>query len=296
MKNLSPTLRAAIWILGSISAFTLMAVSGREIVSDLDTFEIMLYRSIIGVVIVLVASRLFGTLGQINTQQMGLHLVRNLTHFIGQNLWFYALAVIPLSQLFAFEFSTPIWVALLAPFFLQEKLTRVRAFCAVLGFIGILFVARPDTANVSPHVIAAILCAVGFAGASITTKLLTRTQPITCILFWLTAMQAVFGLICAGYDGDIHVPEGWNIVWLFVIGICGLGAHFCITRALELAPAIVVTPFDFLRLPLISVVAFLLYDEILEWPVVVGAIIVFVANLINIRTEMKLRKAAKLTI
>lgn len=292
MQDTSQPLKAATWMLGAIAAFSLMAIAGREVGQHLDTFEIMFYRSLIGIVIVLGVARWAGTLGDINIQQMGLHSIRNISHFAGQNLWFFALTTIPLSQLFAFEFSTPLWVALLAPFFLNEKLTRMRGFCAALGFLGILIVARPDTTTFSPHIVAAALCAVGFAGAAISTKLLTRTQTITCILFWLTAMQAIFGLICAGYDGDIHLPTMVQSFWLTVIGLCGLSAHFCITRALSLAPAIIVTPFDFIRLPLISIIAYFLYQEVLEWPVVVGAIIVFGANLLNLRNEMKSKKAA----
>lgn len=290
MQNQSQPLKAAMWMFGAIIAFSLMAIAGREVGQHLDTFEIMFYRSVIGMVIVVSVARYVGTLGEINTRNFGLQTIRNISHFAGQNLWFFALTTVPLSQLFAFEFSTPLWVAILAPFFLNEKLTPMRAFCAALGFLGILIVARPDTTTISPHIIAAALCAVGFAGAAITTKLLTRTQTITCILFWLTAMQAVFGLITAGYDGDIHIPNTTQTFWLIVIGLCGLSAHFCITKALSLAPAIIVTPFDFLRLPLISIVAYFLYQEILEWPVMVGAIIVFAANLLNLRNEMRLKK------
>ncbi len=293
MQNQSQPLNAALWMFGAIISFSLMAIAGREVGQHLDTFEIMFYRSLIGIAIVLSIAKIAGTLGEINTRQFGLQTVRNLSHFAGQNLWFFALTTVPLSQLFAFEFSTPLWVAVLAPFFLAEKLTRMRTFCAALGFVGILIVARPDTTTLSPHIIAAALCAVGFAGAAITTKLLTRTQTITCILFWLTAMQAVFGLITAGYDGDIHLPNLVQSFWLVIIGLCGLAAHFCITKALSLAPAIIVTPFDFLRLPLISIVAYFLYQEVLEWPVVVGAIIVFTANLLNLRNEMRLKKAAE---
>lgn len=293
MQNQSQPLKAAIWMFGAIIAFSLMAIAGREVGQHLDTFEIMFYRSIIGVIIVVSVAKYAGTLNQVNTRNFGLQTVRNISHFAGQNLWFFALTTVPLSQLFAFEFSTPLWVAILAPFFLAEKLTRMRAFCAALGFIGILIVARPDTTTISPHIIAAALCAVGFAGAAITTKLLTRTQTITCILFWLTAMQAIFGLITAGYDGDIHVPNLIQSFWVVIIGLCGLAAHFCITKALSMAPAIIVTPFDFLRLPLISIVAYFLYQEVLEWPVMVGAVIVFAANLLNLRNEMRLKKAAE---
>ena len=284
---LPASLRAGIWMTGAMLSFTLMAISGRSLADKLDTFEIMTYRSLIGIVIVLAVAFYAGTWRQFSTQRLGLHLVRNLFHFAGQNLWFFALIYVPLSQMFVFEFSSPLWVAIFAPLILSERLTLTRFFAATIGFFGILVVVRPDFSNLPPELIAAALCAIGFAGATITTKLLTRTETITCILFWLVALQAMFGFIMAGYDGQIDVPQGTEWGWLSLIGVCGLCAHFCITSALQLAPATVVTPFEFLRLPMVSVVGVWLYSEGLEWQVFVGALVVLGANWMNIRAETR---------
>jgi drug/metabolite transporter (DMT)-like permease len=277
--------KAALWMLGAVVSFTAMAVAGREMAHELDTFEIMLYRSFIGIVVVLSVARVAGTLGQISRQRLGLHFIRNLSHFTGQNLWFYAIALIPFAQLAAFEFTTPLWVALLAPFFLSEQLTRVRVFAAIIGFCGILLVARPGSLSIGPGTIAAALCAIGFAGAMISTKLLARTESTTCILFWLTVMQAVLGLICAGYDGDIAVPSLTTLPGIIVVGLGGLLAHFCITTALQFAPAVIVSPMDFIRLPIMALVGMLFYQETVDSWVVFGALLVFGGNILNIYTE-----------
>jgi drug/metabolite transporter (DMT)-like permease len=267
-----------------------MAVAGREVSGELDTFEIMLYRSLIGVAVVTAIASMRGTLKQITRRHMGLHLARNLSHFAGQNLWFYAVTVIPLAQVFALEFTSPLWVIVLAPFFLGERITRVRALAALLGFIGILIVARPGLATVNAGVLAAALAAIGFAGSAVFTRKLTRSETITCILFYLTVMQAVFGLVCAGYDGDITLPSVAALPWVLVVGLGGLVAHLCLTTALSLAPATVVIPIDFTRLPLIAVIGMLLYGEPLDAPVLIGAAIIFAANYMNIRAETRLRR------
>jgi drug/metabolite transporter (DMT)-like permease len=114
---------------------------------------------------------------------------------------------------------------------------------------------------------------------------LTRTTTITCILFWLTTIQLVLGLVCAGYDGNIALPGLAQIFPVTVIGLAGLGAHFCLTRALSLAPASIVTPMDFLRLPLIGLVGAAFYAEPLDIWVFVGGAVIFAANWLNIRTE-----------
>jgi drug/metabolite transporter (DMT)-like permease len=283
--NQSDVVKAALWMLGAVVSFTAMAIAGREMAHELDTFEIMLYRSFIGIAVVLSVARVAGTLGQISRQRLGLHFIRNLSHFTGQNLWFYAIALIPFAQLAAFEFTTPLWVALLAPFFLSEQLTRVRVFAAIIGFCGILLVARPGSLSIGPGTIAAALCAIGFAGAMISTKLLARTESTTCILFWLTVMQAVLGLICAGYDGDIAVPSLTTLPGIIVVGLGGLLAHFCITTALQFAPAVIVSPMDFIRLPIMALVGMLFYQETVDSWVVFGALLVFGGNILNIYTE-----------
>ena len=279
-------------MLGAMVSFTLMAISGRSLADKLDTFEIMTYRSFIGIAIVLLIAYRAGTLGEIRTRYLKLHIIRNIFHFSGQNLWFFAILYVPLSQMFVFEFSTPLWVAVCAPLVLGERLTLIRFMAAAMGFFGILVVARPDFSDVNPAIIAAALCAVGFAGATLATKILTRTETITAILFWLTVLQAVFGVICAGYDGVMDIPRGSEWLWVFIIGICGLCAHFCITTALQLAPATIVTPFEFLRLPLITFVGVVLYGEKLEWLVFLGAFIVLLANIMNIRAETRAQKSA----
>lgn len=284
---MNTTFQAALWMIGAITSFTLMAIAGRTVSFELDTFEIMLYRSLTGIVIVVGLAWSTGRLRQVQRNHLGLHAARNLCHFAGQNLWFYAITVIPLAQVFALEFTTPIWVILLSPLLLKERLTAIGLLSAAIGFVGVLIVARPDPANLSPGLIAAATCAVFFALTAIFTRKLTRTETITTILFYLTIMQAVFGLICAGYDGDIALPSGESLPWVVLIGCAGLLAHFCLTKALSIAPATIVMPIDFVRLPTIAVVGMLLYDEPLEILVFVGAALIFAANYINISAAVR---------
>jgi uncharacterized membrane protein len=186
-------------------------------------------------------------------------------------------------EVFALEFTSPLWVILLAAVFLGERITRSKIAAAVLGFAGILIVARPGFGTPDPGVIAAAASAVCFATTAILTKVLTRGESIVSILFWLTVMQLGLGLATAGWDGDLALPTAQTLPWLALIGACGLLAHFCLTKALSLAPASVVVPIDFARLPVIAAVGFYLYGEALEWPVVLGATLIFLGIWINLR-------------
>lgn len=284
---MNPTLKAALWMTGAIASFSSMAVAGRELSAVHDTFEIMMYRSFVGVMIVSLVLTATGKWHQVSTRSLGLHLTRNSVHFVGQNLWFYAVTAIPLAQVFALEFTQPLWVILLSPLLLGERITAVRLISAVIGFVGILIVARPGATEINAGVITAAMAAVFFALTTIATKRLTRVASIGCIMFWLTSMQAAMGFAASAYDGTVALPTAQTLPWLALVGLAGLLAHFCITNALAIAPATVVIPIDFARLPTIAIVGMILYREPLDIWVMIGAAVIFAGNYLNILSETR---------
>lgn len=281
-------LAAAAWMVGSILGFTLVAIAGRALHPYLDTFEVMLWRSVVGIVAVTGVAFATGRLSEISTDRLQVHAARNAIHFAGQNLWLAALSLIPVAQLFALEFSYPILVALAAPFLLGERLTRMRALSALIGFGGIMIVARPfGSEGLSPGLLAALGAAVCFAGSALMTRWMTRSMTITCILFWLVSFQSLYGLIGAAADGHVTIPPSPALPWVIAIGLGGLLGHLGLTKALSLAPAAVVTPMDFTRLPLIAVVGMVLYNEQPDIWVLIGGAVIFAANWLNIWSEKR---------
>lgn len=283
MTSPNRPLAAAAWMTGAIAAFTAMAIATRQINGVHDTFEILAYRSMIGWVIVVALAAAFGRLRDIRTERLPSHVVRNVFHFTGQSLWFWAITMIPLAQVFALEFTSPIWVILLSPIFLGERLTRRKLVAAALGFVGVLIVARPDFGHVEAGVLAAAAAAFFFASTALMTKSLTKGEPILSILFWLTLLQAVFGSVAMSLSGSVTLPTLATLPWLVLIGISGITAHFSLTMALSLAPASTVVPVDFARLPIIAVVGALFYDEQVPPTLFAGAALIFVGIWITLR-------------
>lgn len=283
---MTDALKATLWMLGSVLAFSTMAVAGREVQSVHDSFEIMTVRSAVGFGLLVVFGLVTGQLRQVSTERLSGHFLRNIVHFAGQNLWLIALGLIPMAQLFAIEFTSPLWVILLGPLFLGERLTRGRVLAAGLGFLGILIVTRPGAGMLGWGTLAAAGAALSFATVAILTKRLTRGIPVYGILFWLTFMQFFFGLIGAGWDGQVSLPTAETLPLLGLIGLCGVLAHLSLTSALALAPAGFVTPIDFIRLPLIAVIGALFYAEPFDPYVLVGGAVIFAGILLNIRAQM----------
>ncbi|MDP2120437.1 MAG: DMT family transporter [Hoeflea sp.] len=286
---------AALWMIGSILSFSTMAVAGRYVSGVHSTFEIMTFRSLAGLLIVLFVAGAYGRLREIRTERLKLHFFRNLFHFTGQNLWFFALATIPLAQVFALEFTTPVWVIVLGLLFLGERLTLYRVVAAALGFAGILIVARPDFGALEPGLMTAAASAIFFAATIIMTKSLTRHESIVSILFWLTLIQLGFGGLSLMLQGPLMMPGPvtWPTLatfpWLLVVGVTGLLAHYCLTTALSLAPASFVMPIDFTRLPLIAVVGMVLFGESADLLILIGGGVIILANWINISGESRAR-------
>jgi drug/metabolite transporter (DMT)-like permease len=278
------------WMGVALASFVLVAIAGREAGKTIPTLPLVFYRSVISLAILLIAMRVLGQAwSSVRTRRLGLHTLRCGVHFCGQAGWLHALMLIPLAQLFALEFTAPLWVALLAPALLGERLTPVRIAAAAIGFSGALIVARPDAAGLGFGTALALGSAFCFGLSIVLTKRLTSTETTYTILFYMMLIQALISL--AFSLPSLELPSVYAGAWVVVLGLAGLSAHFGLTRACSLADAIVVAPMDFLRLPLIVVVGIVLYNEPLVWWVIVGGCIVVLANALNLWGERRLAAA-----
>ncbi|RRR70809.1 MAG: DMT family transporter [Candidatus Viridilinea halotolerans] len=278
----SPVVRAAGWMVGALVSFLTMALAGRELAAELSTFQILFFRSLIGVVVL---GLLLGRTGwgQLRTSHVRLHLVRNVAHFGGQFAWFYGLAMIPLAEVFALEFTTPLWTALLAALILGERLTLTRIAALTLGMVGLLIILRPGFQVIQPATIGVLVGAMAFAVAHIATKRLARHDSPLSILFYMTIIQLPLALLPTLMSWVLPGVALWP--WLLLVGLCALSAHYCVTRALTLADATVVVPMDFLRLPLVALVGALFYQEPIDGLVLLGAAVMMLGIWINVRGE-----------
>jgi len=276
-------IRGSLWMVGGVFCLTSMAVAGKEISLQIDTFEILFFRSVIGVSIILFFLIRKNLLKEINLKEIRTHMKRNIAHFTGQNLWLYALASITLAEVTSLEFTMPIWIVLFSFLMLNEKLNKYKILSVLIGLVGVLITVRPDIESINLGIVAAAISAVVFALTNIYTRRLTSTESTLTILFFLTTIQLVFGLVASLIDGKLDLPTTENIAWIVVIGFAGLGAHFCITTALSLAEPTVVAPIDLLRLPIVVLIGVVFYSEPGDIFIYIGAGLIIFANFINLK-------------
>lgn len=277
----APVFRAAAWMTGALASFATMAICGKELSADLTTGQIMFWRGLAGwLLIALLLSR--SGWGQLRTERIKLHGFRAVVHFGAQFGWFFAIPLIPLAEVFALEFTMPIWAAIMAALFLGERMNGARVIAIALGFVGALVIIRPGVSAVGIGQVSAIAAAVGFAVAATTVRALAQRDTPLCILFYMTAIQLPMGL-AAAVHGWVWPDPAAHGPWIVLVGCTAFSAHYCLASAMRLAEATVVVTMDFLRLPLIAVIGYVFYGEALELWVVVGAALVCTGIYTNVR-------------
>jgi drug/metabolite transporter (DMT)-like permease len=278
--------KAAFWMALSIASFLAMSVAGRATTAALNVFQVLELRSVIGFLILLPLVMMSGGFAAMRTERPLAHIARNVIHYAGQAAWLYALTLIPLAVLISIEFTTPIWTAILAVSFLGERLSRPRLAAIILGLIGVVVIVRPGVGSMDPGHLVVLGAAFCFGISLVLVKSLTRTDSVVRIIFWMLVIQSAVGLVPALYEWRNPPLALWP--WIFVIAFTGMSSHFCLARALVHADATIISPMDFLRVPLSALVGWLLYSEQIDMFTAGGALLILLGNLLNLQ-----RKAPK---
>ncbi|MCO5161382.1 MAG: DMT family transporter [Mesorhizobium sp.] len=273
--------KAGLWMAGWLTLMLLMSVAGRAATIEIDIFQIMEMRAIIGLVMLWPLIHAAGGLRAMRSRVLGQHIGRNVVHYFAQYAWLLALTMIPLAQLISIEFTMPVWTAIFAGLFLGERIGGLKIASIVLGILGVAVIVRPGLDHVDPGQLIALVMAVGF-GISVTmVKGLTRHDSVVKIMFWMLVIQGLIGFVPALWVWRWPSAEAW--AWIVVISACGTFSHYCMAKAMTYADATVVIPMDFLRVPLSAALGFLLYSEALDAWTVAGAALILFGNLLNLK-------------
>ena len=280
---------------GALVTFSACAVAIRVLAASLNVFEILTIRLGFGAIVLIGLAVLRPELRHdLRMRRMGLHAVRNSTHFVGQYCWALALTLLPFATVFALEFTMPAWVALLAWLMLGERMTTSRAGSIALGFLGVLVIVRPGLAGFQPPALLVLFAALMFALSLIATKKLTHDVSTFAIIFWMNLMQLPMALSWPTFVAATGGPPLFivrmgadTVLPALALGVMGLASHYCLTNAFRAGDATVVVPLDFLRIPLIALVGWMFYGESLDVFVFVGAGLIICGVLWNLLAESR---------
>jgi len=256
-----------------------MALGARELSEDIPVFQTLFFRSAIGLIIISSLILLMGKTQELRSERVALHALRNTFHFLGQYGWFVGIGLLPLAEVFALEFTVPIWTAIIAALFLREKITSRKAISLFFGILGVIVIVRPGVEIVDVASLIVLGAAICYAVSYTATKSLSSSESALTILFYMCLIQLPVSLFLS-LSAWIW-PVGIQWLWFVVVGITALSAHFCLVKATGHAEVTTVITLDFLRLPLIAVLGVLLYNETFDFYLVIGGVLMLFGNWVN---------------
>lgn len=252
------------------------AVMGAQIrhlyMMGLSAEELVFYRNAVALVLLLPWVLRYGRGELFKTRRLGLYGLRSLIGLIAMYLWFYALVSIPLADATALSFTAPLFSALLAVFFLKDKMGRHRVAAMVIGFVGVLLVLRPGSEAFQADAIIALCAASGWAFSTIFIKMLTKTDKPRIVVFFMVLFMTPMSLPLALPYLHVMSLEIWG--WIILLGIISNLFQISLSNAIALTDISVILPFDFLRLVFISIIAYFAFGEVVDiWSYIGGAVI-----------------------
>ncbi|HZF96790.1 MAG TPA: DMT family transporter, partial [Pseudoxanthomonas sp.] len=286
----STHVRAALLMLGSTVFFGLMVVAIRLASATLHSFEVAFFRNFFGLLVALPLLLRHGP-GFLRTQAFPKYLFRCLIGICSMLAGFWAIGHLPLAQAVSLSYSTPLFVTIAAAAMLGEVVRARRWTAVLLGFIGVLIIVRPGTAQFSTGALVAILAAVLSSIVAIQIKQLSATEPADRIVILTTLLWVPMSLLPA--MAVWQWPQGITWLWVVAAGVLGTGGHMLWTRALKLGEVSALTPISFMQLPLVVLFGWWLFGEPLDRWTLLGAGIIFGANAYIARREAMLARRAE---
>jgi drug/metabolite transporter (DMT)-like permease len=257
--GLPASLRGALWMCAAATAFALMITLVRHLTDGLHPLQVVFFRTAFGLLAMLPWLLRQG-IGVLRTGRFRLHLLRALIGIFAMVGWFTTLSLMPLAEATALSFTAPIFTSVLAGLILGEAMRLRRWSATALGFLGALIIVRPGFAAIDPAALLAVITAAIWASSTILIKIMARTESAGAITTYMVLLTTPMTFLAALFVWQN--PSLEQLGWAALLGAAGSTGHLCMSRALATADATVVAPLDYLRLPIVALIAFIAFGEV----------------------------------
>ncbi|MDA0991550.1 MAG: DMT family transporter [Verrucomicrobia bacterium] len=283
--------QAAFWMLliGSLVTFTL--VFARQVSDQIHVFEIVFFRSIFGLVVMLPWMMRRGLGAMKIKRRHGLITLRSVLAVFGSAAFFFAATLMPLADVTSVIFIRPIIASVAAIVFLHEVM-RVRRWTAIiLGMVGALIIVRPGFAEVNIGIVFALVTVCTLTWNTINLKILARDETSDALAIWHMMLMLPLGAIACIFVWTTPTLE--QLFWMFLIGLCEMTGQRCMSRGYKAADTAVIMAFSFLRLPVAAILGFALFGEVPEIWVWLGAAVIAASSIYIAHRESVVAKRRK---
>ncbi|OGA24141.1 MAG: hypothetical protein A3I01_14800 [Betaproteobacteria bacterium RIFCSPLOWO2_02_FULL_65_24] len=285
--------RGILWMLAAAFFYATLYIAARQSVKNLSVAQVAFFRAALVALLMLPWVWRSG-LSCLATRRIGLHALRAAFLYSATLAWVYALAHMPIADVTAINFATPLFTVVFAVFFLGEAVGAHRWAALFLGFGGVLVILRPGIAEITPAALSALASAAGFAAGHAIARGLGRTENANTMVFYLYGLGAPMALVPALLDWQ--TPSWSDMGWLAVMAGLTLLAQQGLTRALIAAPASVVMPFNFLQLPFVALFGLVLFGELSDIWTWTGAVVIFGSSYHIAQRESRIARRASAAV
>lgn len=277
------------FMLMAVFLFALNSAAGKWLVARYPVGEFMLIRSSFTLLFLTPFIWRAGRAAFANVPRPRLQVLRVVLSAVEVAMFFWAVSYLPLADTTTFYLAGPIYVTALSVLLLRERVGWRRWSAVLIGFAGVVIALRPSSSSFTLPALIALAGSVTYAGVLITTRALRATNDIALMTTYFIGAIA-FGLVT--------LPFGWvtptasDLLFLAAIGVSNIVAQFSVIRALKLAPASVVVPYQYTLIVWSVVFGWLMFAELPDGYTIAGAAIIVAAGLyIFWREQARAREA-----
>ncbi len=280
---------ATLYMLAAMAFFASMSGTIRLSTAELDPLQVVFFRNFLALPIMLPWLLRYGG-GALKTQRFGLYSLRAGINIIGMAAGFTAVTLIPLAEATALSFTAPLFATVGAALVLGEVVRARRITALVVGFVGVVVVLRPGVDSISLGALLALVNAFSIALTTLIVKSLTRTESAGAIVTWMALLHSILSLIPALFVWQWPSAETW--LWLVLLAGAGTLGHLCFTQAFARAEVTQIQPLEFVRLPLVAVMAFVVFDEVPTIWTWLGGAVIFASTAYITHREARIARLA----
>ena len=276
LKDLPANVRGALWILITAAVVAVMGATIKMSTGETNTLQMVFMRGVAATALLLPLVWQAGVQA-LRTRRIGMHFWRGAVSAASNVGIFYSFVHLPLAEATTYAFTKPMFLTVMAVLLLGERVDRRRWIATLIGFAGIVVILRPGLEAVQPAALAGIGAAVGAAAVIVLIKRMVNTETATAVLFY----SSLFSMLTMAPAAVLvwQPPPLSDIAVVSVAALCAVLSQYFNFRAMRIAEASAVIPFDYFRLPFAGLIGFYMFAEVPDIYTLVGATIIIGATL-----------------
>lgn len=214
----------------------------------------------------------------LKTSKPKLHILRAVIGILSMTMWFEALSILPLPEVVALSFAIPIISTVLAIVFLKERVNKLTWIVCIIGLIGVVVILRPGFHQLSNAYFYVLGSVILWSFADLLIKVMTKTEKPQTIAAYMSLIMLLISIpISLPYLEPLNLK---NLVCFIALGICSNLTHISISISYGKTNLSKVQPFCFSRLIFVTIIAYFLFDEIIDFWTIIGSLIILFATIL----------------